>query len=137
MKTIKTVLDEVQQEYYQRYEWGDEEYECRSLFVKIRSEIEAKITTAFDIHGALSLEEILLIVFKFGEAWKNEPTQCDDTDGRIHINSIYSKLEANLKELKEPEAKKESSFYSKQFITFYLIFLTVLFVLFLRLVDSL
>ena len=117
--------------------WGDEEYECRSLFFKIRNEIEAKITTAFDTQNELSVEEILLIIFKFGEAWNNEPTNCDDTDGRIHINSIYSKLEANLREEKEPSVEEDTSFYPKGFIVFYVIFLTVLFALFLLFVDFL
>ena len=85
--------------------------------------------------GDLSVEEILSIVFAFGEAWHNNPTDCDDTDGRIHINSIYTKLQENLKE--EAKVEEKSSFYPKGFFRFYLIFLVVLFALYVWFVGGL
>ena len=137
-ETIKIVLDEVQQEYQRRYEWGDEGGACRSLFFKIRGEVEVKIIRAFNEEDTLSKEEILLVVSKFRDGWNNESTDCDDTDGRIHINSIYSKLEENLRESEETVLiEKKTSFYPRGFLFFYIIFLILLFAFFVGFVDSL
>ena len=149
IKKVQTLLDEVQQEYTKRYEWGDEDYECRSLFFKIRREIEKNIISAFNKENALSIEEILSIVLEFSEKWENSPTDCDDTDGRIHINSIYSKLQEKLLETKEEEEEekkeetilntieeeRESSYFPKNFITYYIIFIMALFLFYILIIG--
>ena len=136
LETIHTLLNEVHAEYNERYAWGDEEHECRSLFFKIRSEIEEKIRAEANTKKSISLDEVLRIVENFSNTWKNKPTDCDDTDGRIHIGSIYSKLADALVDEDETE-DKPSSFYSKRFLIFYSLFIIFLFLLFLCFVDSL
>jgi hypothetical protein len=98
LKTINRLLNEVQEEYDARYVWGYEAQECRSLFRKIRIKIEQKIMAQMEGENALSVEEVLKLVENFEETWENRPTDCDDTDGRIHIRSIYSKLKEHLED---------------------------------------
>ena len=90
--TIKKLLDEVDKEYSQRYEWGDDNRECIFLFHKIRYKIEDEISLAYKNNKKISVDKVLDIVDNFDNKWVNEPTECNDTDGTIHINSIYDKL---------------------------------------------
>ena len=89
---IKKLLDEVDNEYSKRYAWGDDNGECIYLFHKIRYKIEEEISLAYKNNKTLSTDTILEIVENFGHNWPNKPTECNDTDGKIHINSIYDKL---------------------------------------------
>ena len=104
---INTLLDEVDKEYSKRYEWGDEDSECISLFRKIRYKIEEKTTLAYKKNKNLSVEEILHLIEDFSNNWSNTPSDCDDTDGKIHINSIYDKLACSL----YPKKKDNKNIY--------------------------
>lgn len=92
LPTIKKLLDEVDKEYTKRYKWGDNNGECIYLFHQIRYKIEEEISLAYQNNNTVSTDTILTIVKHFGDNWSNEPTDCNDTDGKIHINSIYDKL---------------------------------------------
>ena len=89
---IKKLLDEVDKEYSKRYEWGDDNGECIYLFHQIRYKIEEAISSTYQNNDTVSTDTILEIVKHFSNNWSNEPTECNDTDGKIHINSIYDKL---------------------------------------------
>ena len=110
LSTVKKLLDEVDKEYSKRYAWGDDNGECIYIFHKIRYKIEEAISSAYQNNDTVSTDTILEIVKHFSNNWSNEPTDCNDTDGKIHINSIYEKL-ASAFYSKENHHRKNKNIY--------------------------
>ena len=108
LSTVRKLLDEVDKEYTQRYAWGDDDRECIALFHKIRYKIEEEISLAYKDHKTLSVDKVLDIVDQFGNKWQNSPTECNDTDGKIHISSIYDKLASAFSYNDNPDTKNKN-----------------------------
>ena len=129
IKTVQRILDEVDKEYTKRYRWGDNNHECIYLFHQIRYKIEEKISVAYQKKKEVSSEEVLNIVKDFANKWQNEPTECNDTDGKIHINSIYEKLATAFSAISLEQE------HNKQYIWSIAYIMGVLFILFVVLYN--
>jgi len=151
-------LNKVKKDYIKRYEYGD--YNCLNLFNNIENKIRNLIFNNIK-NNEITLTKILILLEGFSKQWENKETDCDDTDGIIHINSIqsefysfisveennYNKIikidetenidnETNLEIKNENEKiKREKLVTNKKMVILYTIYLFILFILFVLFVP--
>ena len=87
-----SAMNQVESEFEQRYQFGDEEYFCWNLFVGIKRQIAERLIAKYSEGCGISGDQVLAIVGEFMEYWPNTETCCADTDGMMHINEILLAL---------------------------------------------